>query len=57
MLSIALARTVFHMLSTKQPYTDEVFSQCDQQANICATMRLSKQAAELGFKLMPLAET
>ena len=28
-----LARILYHMLSTRQPYSDEVFARCDQQAS------------------------
>ncbi len=52
-----LARILYHMLSTRQPYSDEVFARCDQQADIRAEKRLRKQAAELGFQLAPIAET
>ena len=52
-----LARIVYHLLSTRQPYSDEVFSRCDQQASVRAEKRLRKQAAELGFQLAPINET
>jgi len=52
-----LARIVYHLLSTRQPYTDQVFSRCDQQASVRAEKRLRKQAAELGFQLAPITET
>jgi hypothetical protein len=52
-----LARILYHMLSTRQPYSDEVFARRDQQASIRAEMRLRKQAAELGFQLAPITET
>jgi transposase len=52
-----LARIVYHLLSTRQPYSDEVFSRCDQQASVHAEKRLRKQAAELGFQLAPITET
>lgn len=49
-----LARILYHMLSTRQPYSEEVFARCDQQSSIRAEIRLRKQAAELGFQLSPL---
>lgn len=52
-----LARIVYHLLSTRQPYSDEVFARCDQQASVRAELRLRKQAAELGFQLAPITET
>lgn len=52
-----LARIIYHMLSTKQAYSVEVFAKCDQQATVRACTRLRKQAAELGFQLIPAAET
>ena len=52
-----LARIVYHLLSTRQPYSDEVFARCDQQTSARAEMRLRKQAAELGFQLAPITET
>lgn len=52
-----LARIIYHMLSTRQPYSEDVFARCDQQAGIRAEKRLRKQAAELGFQLAPITET
>lgn len=52
-----LARILYHMLSTRAPYSDEVFARCDQQASIRAEIRLRKQAAEFGFQLAPITET
>jgi len=52
-----LARIIYHLLSTRQPYSDEVFSRCDQQTSVRAEKRLRKQAAELGFQLAPITET
>jgi transposase len=52
-----LARIIYHMLSTKQAYSAEVFAKCDQQTAVRARTRLRKQAAELGFQLIPAAET
>ena len=52
-----LARIVYHMLSTRQPYSDEVFARADQQISVRAEMRLRKQAADLGFQLAPITGT
>jgi len=46
-----LARIVYHMLSTKEPYSENVLVQCDRQASTRAEMRLRRQAANLGFQL------
>jgi transposase len=51
-----LARIVYHLLSTKQPYSESVLIKCDQQANIRAEMRLRKQAANFGYALTPIPE-
>ena len=51
-----LARIVYHLLSTKQPYDESVLVRCDRQANTRAEMRLRKQAANLGYMLSPMPE-
>jgi hypothetical protein len=51
-----LARIVYHLLSTKQPYSESALVKCDQQANVRAEMRLRKQAANLGYNLTPIPE-
>ena len=51
-----LARIVYHMLSTKQPYDESVLVRCDRQENTRAEMRLRKQAANLGYMLSPMPE-
>ena len=51
-----LARIVYHLLSTKQPYSEAVLIQCDQQENTRAERRLRRQAASLGYQLTPLTE-
>jgi transposase len=51
-----LARIVYHLLSTKQPYSESVLIKCDQHANVRAEMRLRKQAANLGYTLTPIPE-
>ena len=52
-----LARIVYHMLSTKEPYSEEVLATCDRLANKCAEMRLRRQAANLGYHLTPISVT
>ena len=51
-----LARIVYHMLSSKEPYSETVLAHCDQQASTRAETRLRNQAAKLGFQLMPISE-
>jgi len=51
-----LARIVYHLLSTRQPYAEAVLVQSDQQENTRAERRLRRQAANLGFQLMPAPE-
>jgi transposase len=51
-----LARIVYHLLSTKQPYSESVLAKCDQQTNVRAEMRLRKQAANFGYTLTPIPE-
>jgi hypothetical protein len=46
--SEAVARILYHVLSTKEPYAETVFHRCDEQAQRRAEMRLRKQAAQLG---------
>jgi hypothetical protein len=52
-----LARIVYHMLSTKDPYSEEVLIACDHLANKRAEMRLRRQAAKFGYHLTPISET
>jgi transposase len=51
-----LARIVYHLLSTREPYSESVFVRCDQQTHARTEMRLRKQAANLGFQLAPIPE-
>ena len=48
-----IARILYHVLLTKQPYAETVFHQCDEQAKQRAEMRLRKLAAHLGFQTIP----
>jgi len=49
-----IARILYHILSTKESYAETVFHRCDEQAQQRAEMRLRKQAARLGFQLLPI---
>jgi transposase len=51
-----LARIVFHMLTTKEPYNESVLVKWDQQVSMRSELRLRSQAAKLGFDLIPTAE-
>jgi hypothetical protein len=52
-----IARILYHVLLTKEPYSETVFHRCDEQAQQRAEMRLRKQAARLGFQLLPIPAT
>src|ERR1700733_4802432 len=49
-----IARILYHVLLTKEPFTETVFHRCDEQAQQRAEIRLRKQAARLGFQLLPI---
>jgi transposase len=48
-----LARIVFHLLRTKEAYTENVFVRCEEEAQKRAELRLRKHAAQLGFQVIP----
>ena len=48
-----IARVLYHVLFTKEPYTETVFHKCDEHARRRVEMRLRKQAALLGFRIIP----
>lgn len=48
-----LARIVFHMLTTHQPYDETVSAKLEQQARSRTEARLKAQAKALGFQLVP----
>ena len=48
-----IARVLYHVLSTKQPYSETLFCRLDEQAQQRAEERLRKHAAVLGFQLVP----
>jgi transposase len=50
-----LARIVYHLLTTGQPYDETVFVQEDQQQAQRQERRLRKQASALGLQLVPIA--
>lgn len=50
-----IARILYHVLRTKEPYSETIFHQCDEQAQLRAEARLRKHAAQLGFQLVPIA--
>ncbi len=52
-----LARIVYHMLATREPYSEDVLIRCDHLANKRTEIRLRKQAANFGYQLTPLPES
>jgi transposase len=52
-----LARIVYHIISTKEPYSEDVLVRRDHLASQRAEIRLRKQAANLGYRLTPIPET
>src|SRR6201996_6558898 len=50
-----LARIVYHLLDTKEPYNESVFHRSEDETMRRAEMRLRKQAAYLGFHVVPAA--
>jgi len=48
------ARIVYHLLRTREAYNESVFHRCDEEAIKRAPYRLRKQAAQLGFRLIPV---
>jgi transposase len=52
-----IARILYHVLSTKEPYTETIFHLYDEQAHQRAEIRLRKQAARLGFQLVTIPAT
>jgi transposase len=49
-----IARILYHVLLSKEPYTESIFHLCDEQAQFRAEKRLRKQAAQLGFQVVPI---
>ena len=52
-----IARIVFHMLKTKEPFDETVFRRHEHQHLQRAESRLRKHAARLGFQLTPFVST
>ena len=52
-----LARIIYHLVTTRQPYDESVFHQHDQSNRKRKTRRLHAQAAALGFSLIPAPST
>ena len=50
-----LARVLFHIITTRQPYDQSVFAVREGRAHQRQFIRLKKQAAAFGFQLLPLA--
>jgi hypothetical protein len=48
-----LARIVFHLLSTKEAYSETVFHKSEEETIRRAQYRLRRQAARLGFQIIP----
>jgi transposase len=49
-----LARIIYHLLSTREPYSESVLVKSDQNENARAEQRLRRQAANFGFALIPI---
>jgi hypothetical protein len=48
-----LARIVYHLLGTKEAYNESVFNKCEADTIRRAESRLRRQAAQLGFQIIP----
>ena len=49
-----LARIVFHMITTQQPYDATIFQKQEERRRHQKSARLYAQARELGFQLIPI---
>jgi transposase len=49
-----IARILNHVLRTKEPYSETIFHRCDEQAQLRAEIRLRKNAAQVGFLIVPI---
>jgi transposase len=49
-----LARIIYHLMKTRQPYDESHFAQHEQRYQQHRTRRLHQQAAALGYALVPL---
>jgi hypothetical protein len=52
-----LARILFHLISTGQPYDESVFTQQETRHNQRSQQKLRQQAKSLGFQLIEIATT
>jgi transposase len=52
-----LARILYHLMKTRQPYDESRFAQHEQRHQQHRARRLQQQAAALGFTLVPRAST
>lgn len=52
-----LARIIYHLLKTRQPYDESRFAEQEQRYQRHRTRRLHQQAAAMGFTLVPLSST
>ena len=50
-----LARVLYPIVTTRQPYAESVFAVKEARAHHRQFIRLKKQAAAFGFQLLPLA--
>jgi transposase len=48
-----LARILYHLITTRQPYQESVFAEMEENARKRQLQRLERQAAKLGFELAP----
>ena len=51
-----LARIVFHLLTTRQPYDESIFATQESHHQQRIQRKLQKQAKLLGFQLVPIAQ-
>lgn len=49
-----LARIVFHLITTRQPYDDSVFAKTEEKYRLRTEQRLKSQAQALGYTLVPV---
>lgn len=49
-----LARILYHLLTTREPYDETLFARCEERHRTRTTRRLQWHAAALGSALIPL---
>ena len=49
-----LARIVFHLLTTREPYEETIFARNEQVHQSRLESKLRKQARQLGFEMVPV---